>query len=148
MVKSGQEIKNIIKKKPKNPCNCILCKNGTNCTTSNIVYKATCKHCNEDYLGASGRPSGVIFREHGASIRKKDTRSSLSIHLKEKHPRNAPRTREKGTAALDHKCLLNNYTMSIISKQKDQLATYLVEGLEIQKQNPKINGMSGNGFIR
>ena len=148
VVKSGQELKTKIKPPKINTCKCQLCQNNVTCTSRNIVYQATCKHCNENYVGASGRPCGIRLREHGGSIRRKDDRSTLAKHMKEKHPRNQPRNNERGSETLDYKYLLKNYNMSIISRNKDQLATFLSEAIKINKIKPQVNEMKTNGFIR
>ena len=148
MVKPGQELKQLIKKKQSTHCNCLLCKNNITCHTKNVVYRATCKHCKEKYIGCSQRPINIRLREHGGSIRKRDDRSTLATHIKEKHPRNQSRNNTRGTAELDHQYLLKNYDMAIIGKQRDQLGAFLLEGLKIKKERPLVNGMTGNGFIR
>ena len=148
VVKPGQELKHLIKKKPSNPCDCLLCKNDIPCKTKNVIYKATCKHCSENYIGCSQRPINIRLREHGGSIRKRDDRSSLATHMKEKHPRNQSRNQGRGTAELDHQYLLKKYNMAIIGKQNDQLGTFILEGLKIKQERPAVNGMAGNGFIR
>ena len=110
--------------------------------------KNICNHCKVNYIGRSPRSINIRLREHGQSIRGKNTRSTLAIHLKEKHPRNQSRSNNRGTEEADHKYLLKHYNLEIIGKQKDQLGTFILEGLKIKNENPHINGMSGNGFIR
>ena len=72
----------------------------------------------------------------------------MATHMKEKHPRNQPRSNDRGNEALDLKYLLNNYDLSILSKNKDHLATFLSEALKIKEIRPKIDEMQGNGYIR
>ena len=43
---------------------------------------------------------------------------------------------------------MKHYNLNIIGKGKDQLGAFILEGLKIKQESPKINGMSGNGFVR
>ena len=56
-----------------NTCRCGLCINNIDCKTRHFVYKATCKICNESYIGASYRPAEKRLMEHESSFRLKMT---------------------------------------------------------------------------
>ena len=136
VVKAGINIKDKVTSNPSN-CNCLSCKNNFPCTARDMVYKAKCKHCNESYIGATGRPGKQRFKEHAASVRRENDATSIGKHVLEKHPEiDLYETRD----------ISNYFEFSILKHCKDTLQTFLSEDILIKTQKPLINNAMGNGF--
>ena len=54
---SGYKLISLLKGKDRVPCQCKICNLGIHCEERNFVYEATCKECEEIYVGASSRPA-------------------------------------------------------------------------------------------
>ena len=102
-----------------------------------MVYKATCKHCNESYLGATGRPGGQRYKEHAASVRRENDATSIGKHILEKHPQ---------IDSYEVRDINNYYEFWILKYCKDTLEVFLSEDILIKTHKPTINNMMGNGF--
>ncbi len=109
-------------------CNCIICKqinNRYDCNSRFVVYKFTCKACNEYYIGETCIAIKDRIKQHTNSINKKDTKSALSNHLLLEHA--------------ESNYDISNFKLDIISKHKDSLDTALSEAFAIQKYKPSLN---------
>ena len=76
-----------IKKKEKH-ANCDICNRlpeNNYCYERFVVYKITCKHCNNFYIGETCRPFHQRFNEHRRSLQSRDQKSALSDHVIEAH---------------------------------------------------------------
>ena len=51
------------------------------CTTSNIIYCIQCSHCNQLYIGETGRRLGDRIRDHLYDIRNNDLSKPVSRHF-------------------------------------------------------------------
>ncbi len=93
----GSSVESLIREKPKHDaCQCTIHQNNINCKQQYIVYRATCQLCGEQYIGGSARPSSERIKEHEASVRLQNTRTTLGEHLLSKHATNLPDTVRKG----------------------------------------------------
>lgn len=99
--------------------NCAM-KYTSRCYCKNLIYKSTCKHCHEFYVGSSIRDTHDRYREH------KYKSSSIHQHIQEEHE-------EYSTN------ILENYNAEIITRGKDTIDTRITEAYYIKKLKPKIN---------
>ena len=102
-----------------------------------MVYQAICKHCKQKYQGATGRPGGLRFKEHEASVRRENTATSLGKHILEEH---------ELVDSYDDRKIENYYDFSILKYCKDTMEAFLAEDIFIKTDKPRINNMQGNGF--
>ena len=51
------------------------------CNTSNIIYLATCKRCNIQYVGSTSTAFKVRFRNHKSSIKTNKKTCEVAIHF-------------------------------------------------------------------
>ena len=154
---AGEPVTNLVKaalKRPSQetdkPCSCPLHAQNIDCRKRHVVYKATCRECGEQYIGATARPIAQRLKEHESSVRLQNERSSLSDHLLQAHQptsnaTNGSRVIKKG--ARDYKSFFRLYDFSVQRTCRDTLETFLCEAIEIEKLKPKINTMHSNGFI-
>ena len=148
---AGRPVRSYIFDKSYNHCHCPLCDIGVNCNRRNVVYKATCRTCQEFYLGGTARPTHYRVGEHEASVRYKNDNSALGQH----HKLHAPKTPEElhrrkyqrvGKPSIEN--FLKTFDFEIVDFGRDPLDTFIREGILIQELNPKINNCQNNGFVR
>lgn len=51
------------------------------CNISNVVYEFICRKCGDNYIGKTSRTFRDRYLEHKRSIRNKDNKSALSVHV-------------------------------------------------------------------
>ena len=134
---SGYKLISLLKGKDRAPCNCKICNLGIHCEERNFVYEATCKQCQEIYVGASGRQAKKRLGEYESSIRldSQTNRTTLGKHNKNTH--------NKKFNNIDQ-C----YSFKILDRGTDAVNTFIREGIHLQIQNPLINENKENGFNR
>ena len=138
-------------KTPQSHCHCPLCEAGVPCNRANVVYKATCKICQEFYLGGSARPIHLRAEEHEASVRYKNNTSALGQHHQIHAPKTAAEEKRRPYQRVgkrDFKNFLDLYDFELVDFGKDPLDTFIREGLMIQELQPKLNNCLNNGFVR
>ena len=121
------------------------------CSRANVVYKATCKICQEFYLGGSARPIHFRAEEHEASVRYKNNTSALGQHRQTHAPRTEAdenRRPYERVGKRDYKTFLELYDFELVDFGKDPLDTFIREGLLIKELRPKLNNCLNNGFVR
>ena len=110
------------KKKHKNCFVCDLLPNKVKCTDRFLVYKFTCKCCQDFYIGQTSRPFKLRYNEHKRAVSNSCDSSALSEHCK--------------------KCncsQIDDFGLDIIGMCKDALNTRLTEARQIKQLNPKLN---------
>ena len=119
------------------PCNCKICKLGIHCQERNFVYEATCKQCNEIYVGASARQAKKRLGEYESSIRldSQTNRTTLGKHNLNVHGK-------------QHNNIHDCYSFKILDRGNDPINTFIREGIHLKIQNPQINENKENGFYR
>ena len=95
VVTSGRDVKSLIKPNKPKFCDspgCILCTNEIPCKAKNYVYKFTCNHCEDKngvkdkfYIGASRKVTVKRLKQHEASVRRYNNRTTLGQHMMEAH---------------------------------------------------------------
>ena len=113
--------------KPK--CNkhdsCEVCEflpDNVKCNDRFLVYKFTCKHCNEFYIGQTSRIFKHRFYEHKRAVERCSDTSAVADHcLKCKSKK------------------IDDFCLDIIGKGKDALDTRLTEARLIKQLIPNIN---------
>ena len=153
----GTALRSVIKKKSPRECSdetCTLCSAGYPCKASHHVYQMSCNICEASgtgatYIGASRRRPIHRLKEHESSTRLWNDRSSLGMHMMEKHPELEPLATDKIKLRrkVDMAGFFKKFTPSIIHHGRDTFDVFLNEGLKIREENPSINTMSYNGFI-
>ena len=58
-------------------------KHSYSCTSTDVVYALTCMNCDALYIGETGRLLGTRFREHVNSVKRKDFRCEVAVHMHE-----------------------------------------------------------------
>ena len=150
---SGMPLQSLLRRKETHKCECISCLAGVPCNISKLVYRAECNECGEEYIGASCRPADKRIGEHEASIRCKNNRTSLGKHWKEHHPSESESNSTQGnrrprlTKKEKSEALNKAFTFGVVHKGRDNLETFILEGITIKDRSPKINNMNTNGFI-
>ena len=150
----GTSIKSLIKPKKSKICTtpeCIPCKNNIPCQDTHYIYKFTCNLCPKPsnnnkpnaYIGASRRKLIKRLKEHEASARRFNDRTSLGEHMLKVHDNLKPTTFPRP----DLNTFFKNFTCQIINHGKDTLDTFLKENLAIKSQKPQLNTMSTNGYF-
>ena len=153
----GKSIKSLIKPNKSKICtsqNCIPCKNNMPCEDTHYIYKFSCNNCPSPsndhntkpnfYVGASRRKLNKRLKEHEASVRRFNTRTSLGEHMVKFHEDLKPNTIKRKT---DYNAFFTNFTGQIIDHGRDTLDTFLKENMAIKALKPKINTMLTNGFF-
>ena len=114
-------------------CVCTICKqirsNSTgetfnSCTDRYVVYKYTCKICNQIYIGKTARPFKTRHQEHARSIKNKSKVSALSEHA-QKHDE------------IDRN--INLFNISFLKKENNSRDTTVAECKYIENLKPQIN---------
>ena len=126
---------------------CVLCNEGFYCGQKHNVYKLTCKNCPDDnssYIGASRRPSFKRLKEHEASVRRYNPRTTMGQHMIAAHPELKPETIVNRVNFTD---FLLNVSPEIVCRGKDTLETFIREGIYIRNEKPALNNINNNGFI-
>lgn len=54
-----------------------------NCSVSNVVYEFVCRKCGGSCIGKTCRRFRARYLEHKRSIRHRDEKSALSVHVRE-----------------------------------------------------------------
>ena len=159
---SGRTVKDEVKAAlsrrlaPPPPCSCELHQADIPCQQRNVVYKATCRRCGEDYIGGTGRPLSARVVEHERSQRLGNTKSALGRHLTKEHPeavtkrrrkRGRPGEKEIEERETDYKIFFENFDFRVVGRGRDVLETFLRENMKIQRENPALNNCQTNGFI-
>ena len=154
VVTSGRDVKSLIKPNKPKFCEspgCILCTNEIPCKSKNYVYKFTCNHCKDKndvkdkfYIGASRKVTVKRLKQHEASVRRYNNRTTLGQHMMEAHKDLKPPSFKN---KVNFQNLFTHYKPEVIRYGKDCLDTFLKEGMEIKYQKPKLNQMMTNGFI-
>ena len=108
-----------------------------------FVYEAICEHCGGRYLGASARPASERLKEHEASVRLQNSRTTLGEHILTEHPPSTAPIKGKR----DYDNFFGHYKFRILRKCRDTLESFIYEGLDIARLQPELNVMKCNGFI-
>ena len=139
------EVKSALVRKvaPPPTCNCRLHQAELPCNMRNVVYKATCRHCSQDYIGATARPLAKRVDEHEASQRLGNNRSTLGKHLVTTHPSAVTGVKY----SRDFEKFFENYDFRVLERGRDSLDTFLRENLAIQRERPGLNQNQTNGFM-
>ena len=105
---------------------CLVCEslpNKMKCTDRFLVYKFTCHHCKDFYIGQTSRPFKHRFNEHKRAVDKGNVDSSaMAEHCLKCRPKR-----------------LTDFDLEILDKCKDALDTRLTEARYIKQLIPKIN---------
>ena len=94
------------------------------CDDKYLVYKFTCKHCNEFYIGETCRPFNLRYSEHRGSITSKNKISALAEHT---------------THHRDVNMSITDFYLEILLKCTDPLQTRLSEATAIDRFRPALN---------
>ena len=125
-------------------CECPIHENGSQCDKTHVVYRATCKDCNVDYIGATSRPLKERLGEHESAVRLGASLSALGEHCLSSHPEVV--TKHLGTRDWDN--FFGIYKIDIIRRSTDTLGTFLAESQEIARGKPRLNRKEElNSFI-
>jgi len=106
--------------------NCLLCtSNGKgDCTKNEIVYEIECEGCGDRYIGETSRNAYTRGEEHKKALVKREQRSVLWNHCKEKHDE-----------------VVQNFTMSVRkSFHQDAILRQIMESTLIRSIYTKGNG--------
>ena len=129
----------------------MLCANDIPCKAKQYVYKFTCNHCtdknknkNKFYIGASRLVTVKRLKQHEASVRKYNDRTTLGQHMIAVHKNLKPNNESR---TVNFKNLFTHFKPEILRYGKNCLDTFLKEGIEIKYKKPNLNGMKTNGFI-
>ena len=85
---SSKKLKDVfsLSKSKKRHENCEVCDampNEYDCSMSNVVYEFVCRKCDGSYIGKTCRSFRARYLEHKRSIRNRDDKSALSVHVRE-----------------------------------------------------------------
>ena len=113
-------------KSENNICTCDICSqlNKYSCKDRFVVYKYTCKRCNEFYVGKTVRKFSVRHNEHRRAINNKSISSALYEHLKMKH-------NDTGD--------IGDFEVCLIAKLSNTRDTTFSESKAITQLQPSIN---------
>ena len=95
------------------------------CSDRYIVYKFTCKACDERYIGETSRPLIVRYKEHRQSLVKENCVSALSEHALKKHAWNNPK--------------IDRFALDVLAKCRTPVEARLTEATMIDTLRPEIN---------
>ena len=115
------------------------------------MYKATCRICQEFYLGGTARPIHCRVEEHEASVRYKNDTSALGQHYQTHAPKTAAEQNRRKYQRVGKPSIanfLNVDDFELVDFGRDPLDTFIREGLLIQEHKPKLNNCHNNGFVR
>ena len=151
VVSSGKPLKSFLKPKSSELCNeldCQYCTEDIPCTTHHYVYKFRCRLCTDEdveYVGASRRATPNRFKQHEASVRRFNDRTSLGQHMIAQHPDLKPAEIKREKPQI--RTFFERFQPEILRKCSDTLDTFITEGLMISALRPKLNNMNSNGFL-
>ena len=148
----GRSVRNLIQPTPNRTCHsddCDLCSNDIPCRTKHHVYSLKCKLCPESeeeqlYIGGSRRQPLNRLKEHEASARRYNKRTTVGQHMSKHHSSLKP---DKIARKVNISAFFENFEAKIEARGKDTLDTFIKEGLLIRDRKPKLNNMTGNGFV-
>ena len=103
-----------------------------NCSDRFLIYKFTCKICNDFYIGQTSRSFKLRFSEHKRAIAKKQAKSALAEHDHGPH----------GTFQGPKNNSIEDFDLDILDQCGDSLDTKLTEARFIKNLCPKINRKS------
>ena len=164
VVTPGKSIKSAIKKNRSKFCtsnNCILCTNKMPCKTTHYVYQFTCNHCTDKstnnnnnnnnkkpvtYIGASRRVMVKRLKQHEASVRRFNNRTTLGEHMISHHS-HLNKSNNNHPPKVNFNNLFHHFTPKIIDRGTDTLNLFIKEGIHIKSSKPHINNMSTNGYV-
>ena len=115
LYRKSHTMRNALKSK-SNPKQCQMkdCKLKNNlCLTTNCVYKITCSHCQQSYIGSTLRPFHQRYKEHLTN-----TIGSVTKHQQICH---------------------SNYTCAILTRENDPVKLRFKEALLINNHHAEIN---------
>ncbi|MCP4489316.1 MAG: GIY-YIG nuclease family protein, partial [Gammaproteobacteria bacterium] len=142
-----QSVKNLIKDKRTNTCQCKFCDANLNCSTSHYVYEAKCTVCKDTYVGASRRPLEARISEHESSVRLNNNRTTLGQHgARQRHQYHEDPDYVPVSGKRDYDKFFEHFDFKVLEKCKDTLDTFLREGLTLKSKKPALNVMARNGF--
>jgi hypothetical protein len=110
--------------------NCYVCEqlpNHFNCRSRFVVYSLTCKLCNNknQYIGETCVWLIDRINQHRLSIKNKDSKSAVSVHMKEMHPEITP--------------TIGHFKLKIEKKCKDSYDALISEAIWIKRRKPSLN---------
>ena len=125
-----QYLKDSLKKKKKieKHLNCDICSHlpdRFSCSDRFLVYKFTCKYCNDFYIGETSRPFKCRYKEHNRSLNFNDEKSALSCHAKVMH------------SSLIF--TIKSFDLDILSRWRTPVETRLAEARAIDHLRPQLN---------
>ena len=128
--KPGKYLKHCLRSQPphKKHDDCEVCNmlpGGFKCDDRFLVYKFTCKYCNQFYIGETCRPFKARYSEHKRSISSNNKSSALAEHAIKCHS--------------DLKITIADFDLQIVKKCADPLTTRLTEANCIDRQRPQLN---------
>ena len=94
-----------------------------NCNDRFLIYKFTCKSCDQSYIGQTSRSFKHRFSEHKRAILKQQNTSALA-----EHNHNGPKNSS-----------IQDFNLEILDRCNDPLDTRLTEARFIKRLRPKIN---------
>ena len=118
---SGKTIKEIVKANlldriTKQPCRCDIHSRGISCEASHVVYKATYRHCEATYIGATARPLKYLLNEAEKSERLGDNNHATGKHLAAAHHTAVLGSQATCTPNFDN--LFTNYNIQVVGRRK------------------------------
>ena len=150
---SGTTVGSMVKRsfiasKTTNNCTCKLHQHNVPCDISHVVYSATCKSCDKQYIGATARPLKHRIQEHESAVRLGQVeKSALGEHSTLHHIELGPGETKRSRGVRDFDKLFELYDIKVLTHNRDALATFLSESLQISLNKPDLNRMKENGFI-
>ena len=109
-------------------CVCALCNllfKPNTCKLTYVVYRFTCKHCGQFYIGSTNRTFGSRYYEHRRSLQLQDSKSALSDHAKKDH---------RGS-----RFTIDDFDVRVVRHLCDPVSTRIVESQLINIHKPTIN---------
>ena len=144
----GRSVESVIKKPTCLTCSdteCVLCSNNYPCRPKHQVQCNLCQNGpQQSYIGASRRRPIHRLKEHEASSRRFNNRTSIGQHMKKHHSDLEP---DNITRKVNLPNFFTIFTPNIVERGKDTLDTFIREGLTIRQKNPTMYNMQGNGFV-
>jgi hypothetical protein len=127
--KPAQSIKTAFKERSKSKHkNCNVCEHlpkNYSCSDRFVVYKFTCRICNDFYIGETCRPFSCRYLEHQRSLGNNDDKSALSCHMRSVHKTQGAR--------------ISGFDLQIVNKCSTPVATRLAEARAISAHRPALN---------
>ena len=109
-----------VKHKNCEVCECLPDK--YDCNVSNVVYEFVCRKCGDNYIGKTCRSFRDRYLEHRRSIRNKDGKSALSLHV----------------GVCDCECI-SDFDVGILDSGRRSLDIALLEARWIRQKRPVLN---------